>query len=154
MKHDILGEITQSDCDPFDAAATIQHGSRDVQISMNCDDQSIEATLNYATEVVRRLAELDNLAKLVAVADLREIYNNAWNEYDEGQEDGSFKTISNPQLSEAEFAAKLSLTDVHVSGNQAIDFYYDDENMFWGHAIVVNSPNGMNLQEAWAELFG
>lgn len=52
---------------------------------------------------------LDKLAKRIAVADLRETYNAGWNEYDEAQEDGSSKLVSNPKLSEAEFEAKLSL---------------------------------------------
>jgi hypothetical protein len=73
--------------------------------------------LNLAAEVVSRLAELDKLAKWVAARDLRETYNNGWNEYDEAQEDGSFKTVSNPQLSEAEFEAKLSLNAVNVTGD-------------------------------------
>ena len=41
------------------------------------------------------------------------------------------KTVINPQLSEAEFAAKLSLRAVNVTGDQMVDFFYDDERMFW-----------------------
>src|SRR5262249_15820883 len=107
-----------------------------------------------AEEVVRRLPELDTLAKRVAVRDLRETYNNGWNEYDEAQEDGSFKTVINPQLSEAEFEAKLSLTAINVTGDRMIDFYYDDERMFWGHSVFVNSLNGTDFSEARAEFFG
>jgi hypothetical protein len=100
MKHEILGEVEQSDGHPFDAVAMIRHGSRDVKVGIIPDDQHLETTLKLAAEVVRRLAELDKLAKRVAVADLRKTYNNGWNEYDEAQEDGSFKTVSNPQLTE------------------------------------------------------
>jgi hypothetical protein len=95
--------------------------------------------LSLAAKVVGRLAELDKLAKGIAVADLRETYNSGWNEYDEVQEDGSLKTVTNPQLSEAEFEAKLSLQAVNVSGDRMLDFFYDDERMFWGHSVVVNS---------------
>ena len=71
--------------------------------------------------------------------------NNGWNKYDEAQEDGSLKSVSSPQLSEAEFEAKLSLNAVNVTGDQMIDFFYDDERMFWGHSIVVNSLNGIDF---------
>ncbi len=110
--------------------------------------------MKLAAEVVGKLTELDKLAKRVAATDLRETYNNGWNEYDEAQEDGSFRTVSNPQLSEAEFGAKLSLHAVNVTGDRMIDFFYDDERMFWGHSVVVNSLYGVDLSEARGELFG
>jgi hypothetical protein len=154
MKHDILGEVEQSDGHPFDAVAMIRHGSRDIQVGIIRDDQPLETTLTLAAELVSRLAELDKLAKQVAARDLRQTYNNGWNEYDEAQEDGSFKTVRNPQLSEAEFEAKLSLSAVNATGDRMIDFFYDDERMFWGHSVVVNSLNGADFSEAQAELFG
>lgn len=154
MKHDILGEIEQSDGHPFDATAVVRHSSRDIKVGIIRDDQLLETTLNLAAEVVGRLAELDRLAKVIAVSDLRETYNGGWNEYDEAQEDGSLKTVTTPQLSEAEFEAKLSLRAVNVTGDRMIDFFYDDENMFWGHSVVVNSLNGVDFSGAHAELFG
>ncbi len=154
MKHNILGEVEQSDGHPFDAVAVVRYGSRDIKVGLIRDDQPLETTVNLAAEVVGRLAELDKLAKGVAVADLRETYNSRWNEYDEAQEDGSLKTVTNPQLSEAEFEAKLSLRAVNVTGDRMLDFFYDDERMFWGHSVVVNSLNGVDFSEAHAELFG
>lgn len=100
------------------------------------------------------IREPDKLAKRIAVAELREAYNNGWNEYDEARPDGSLKTVSNPPLSEAEFAAKLSLNAVNVTGDRMIDFFYDDEGMFWGHSVVVNSLNGTDFSEAHGEISG
>ena len=76
MKHDILGEVELTDGHPFDGVATIRYGSRDIKVGIIRDDQPFETTLNLAAEVVRRLPELDKLAKRVAVADLRETYHN------------------------------------------------------------------------------
>ena len=154
MKHDILGEVEQSDGHPFDAVAVIRYGPLDIKVGIIRDDQPLETTLNLAAEVVGRLVELDKLAKGIAVADLRDTYNSGWNEYDEAQVDGSLKTVTNPQLTEAEFEAKLSLRAVNVTGDRMIDFFYDDERMFWGHSVVVDSLNGTDFSEAHAELFG
>jgi hypothetical protein len=154
MKHEILGEVQQSDGHPFDAVAIIRHGSRDIKVGIIRDDQPSETTLKLAAEVVSRLAELDELAKKIAVRDLRDGYNNGWNDYDEAQEDGSLKTVINPQLSEAEFEAKLTLNAVNVTGDRMIDFFYDDERMFWGHSVFVNSLNGTDFSEARGEIFG
>lgn len=154
MKHDILGEVELSNGHPFDATAVARLGLRDIKVGLIRDDQPLETTLELAAEVVGRLAELDELAKGIAVVDLRGTYNSGWNEYDEAQEDGSLKTVTNPQLSEAEFEAKLSLRAVNVTGARMLDFFYDDERMFWGHSVVVNSLNGVDFSEAHAELFG
>lgn len=154
MKHDILGEIKRTEGGVTAGVATIRYGSRDIKIQIIPDDQPFETSLKLAAEVVGRLDELDHRAKRVAVADLRQTYNNGWNEYDEVQADGSLKTVSNPELPEAEFERKLSLNAVNVTGDQVIDFFYDDSGMFWGHSVVVNSLNGIDLSEARAELFG
>jgi len=154
MNHDILGDVQLSDGRPFDAVAMVRHASRDIKVGIMRDDQSLETTLTLAAEMVSRLAALDTLAKRAAVRDLRETYNNGWNEYDEAQEDGSFETVSNPELSEAEFEAKLSLNAVNVTGDHLIDFFYDDEDMFWGHSLVVSSRNGLDFSEAHAKISG
>lgn len=154
MKHDILGEVEFSDGNPFDATVVVRYGSRDIRFGLIADDQPLEVTLALAAQVVGRLAELDERAKSVAATNLCDTYNGGWNEYDEGQEDGSFKTVTNPQLSAAEFEAKLSLRAVNVTGAGMLDFHYDDERMFWGHAVIVTSMKGVDLSEAHAELFG
>ncbi|QEH34922.1 hypothetical protein OJF2_34670 [Aquisphaera giovannonii] len=154
MKHDTLGEIQRLEGGIFDGVATVRLGRRDIKIQMSCDDQPFETTLELAADVARRLPELDEDAKRVAVADLREVYNNGWNRYDEVQEDGSLEAVSNPPLSEAEFEARLSLDAVNVTGDSMLEFFYDDRGMFWGHAVVVRSSSGVDLREAHAELFG
>jgi len=154
MKHQILGEIRRPPGEVFDGVATIRYGRRDIKIQMDRDDQSFEATMELAAEVVRHLPDLDKTAKQIAVADLRETYNSGWNEYDEVQEDGSLKKVLNPRLSEAEFAARLSLNAVNVTGDCMINLFYEDGGMFWGHCVVVNSLEGVDLGEAHAELFG
>ena len=154
MKHDILGEVELLDGRPFDATAVVRYESRDIPFGLCRDDQSLEVALALAAKVARRLGELDQRAKKKAAADLCNTYNGGWNEYDEGQEDGSFRTVINPQLSRTEFEAKLSLQAVNVTGAEMLEFHYDDEGMFWGHAVIVTSMKGVDLSEAYAELFG
>ncbi len=154
MKHDILGEVEFSDGNPFEAIAKIRHGSRDVKIGISGDGEPLEAALKLAADVVNRLAEFDGLAKRIAARDLVKGYNDGWNEYDEAQTDGSMKTVSNPQLSAEEFAAKLTLNAVNVSGDQVLDFFYDDQRMFWGHSVMVTSMDGLDFSKAKAEIFG
>src|SRR5262249_2642262 len=145
MNHDILGRIERSESNAIDGVATIRYGSRDIKVRIIRDDQAFETTVELAAQVVQGLEGLDKLAKQIAAAGLRETYNSGWNEYDEVQADGTLKTVSNPRLTEAEFEKRLSLNTVNVTGDRVIDFYYDDEGMFWAHSVVVCSLNGVDL---------
>lgn len=154
MKHESLGEIERLDGNPIDGIARIPYESRVIKIQIISDDQPFDLAVQFAAEVVRRLPELDSAARRVAVAGLRDAYNDGWNEYDEVQEDGSLKEVSNPKLTDDEFEKRLSLNAIIVTGDQIVDFFYDNERMFWGHSVVVTSFNGTDFSAARAELFG
>ena len=152
MKHPALGQITRETKDS-DGVASIPFNDRSIQIRIIPDEIPYDATVDVAVAIVKDLQNLDAKAKRVAAAELTGTYNSGWNEYDEAQGDGTFKAVSNPQLTEDEFMRKLTLNAVNVTGNM-VDFFYDDENMFWGHSVVVNSMDGIAFTETHAELFG
>lgn len=152
MSHDVLGEVTRENGDG-DGVTRIHYGKQAVTIRIIEDELSYDATLEVAASVVRILEKLDAQAKNVAASDLTETYNCGWNEYDEAQEDGSFKAVHNPKLTQEEFAGKLTLRAVNVTGNM-LDFFYDDENMFWGHSVIVNSMDGVAFTDTSAKIFG
>jgi hypothetical protein len=151
MQHSTLGNIIRDE--RGDGVARILYGGRTLEIRILEDELSYEETLAVTTSVVQNLKQLDDAAKKVAASELTETYNGGWNEYDQAQEDGTFKTVRNPKLTELEFAKKLTLHAVNVTGDM-VDFFYDDENMFWGHSIVVSSMDGAAFTETHAEIFG
>jgi hypothetical protein len=153
MPHDVLTNLTP-DGDSGDHTATIAYESRQIKIRIVPDDQVLETTLTLTINLIGRLHELDKSAKQVAVRDLRDTYNDGWNEYDEAQDDGTYKSVTNPTLSAQEFEEKLSLNAINVTGEKMVTFFYDDENMFWGHSVVVTSLHGADFSRARAELFG
>lgn len=154
MFHDILGNIERSENGHGDGVATIEYDSRVIRIQIIPDDHAFETTLKLAVGVVERLNDLDKAAKRVIVAELRDRYNGGWNEYDQVQEDGSLKTVVNPQLSEDEFEGKFTLRAVRVSGSEVVSFSYDDSGLFWSHSVVVTSLTGTAFRDAQADLFG
>ena len=162
MKHAILGEVEQSDGHPFDAVAMIRQGSRDIKVGIIRDDQPLETTLNLAAEVVIRLAELDKLAKRVAARDLREGYNDGWNEYDEAQDDGPFKRVSNPKLSEAEFEANGRQYEARGSAcfpplyreGDSVPVYYPRDRPDRGQIVTGRESAGAWLCLAFGIVFG
>jgi hypothetical protein len=153
MQHDILGQI-EREKDDGDGIARIPCGDLTIEIRIIPDDASFDEALELAASVVKRIGDLDSLAKTIAAAELVDTYNNGWNEYDEVQEDGTITAVSNPQLSEEEFAKKLTLDGVNVYGSGMLSFFYDDETMFWGHSVVVTSMNGIEFSDTHAQIFG
>ena len=152
MTHPILGDIKREN-DHSDGVALIRYGDRIIEIRIIADEIPYDATVDVAAALVQDLRNLDAKAKLVAADNLTETYNNGWNEYDEAQEDGTLKAFSNPKLTPDEFVNKLTLNAVNVTGNM-LDFFYDDENMFWGHSVIVNSMDGIAFADTHAEIFG
>ena len=153
MNHPILGDITQENGNGG-GVARVPYGDRIIEIRIIEDDIPYDAaTVDVAASVLQSLQKLDARAKHIAALELTETYNNGWNEYDEAQKDGTLKAVSNPKLTQDEFARKLTLNGVNVTGSM-LDFFYDDENMFWGHSVVVNSMDGIAFTDAHAETFG
>jgi hypothetical protein len=153
MKHDILGEVRRKRKSAH-GIATIRYESRDIEVQIIPDDQPFETTLALAADVVGQLPKLDKAAKRAIVADLRDPYNDGWNEYDEVQADGSLKSVSQPKLSAAAFKEKFSLNAINVTGSDMVEFFYDDSGLFDGHAVIVCSLDGTDFGDAEAELAG
>ena len=152
MKHPVLGEVTQEE-GKEEGTTIVLYDERRIEISISGDEIPYEEALEVAASMVQLLPKLDSRAKQLAAAGLTENYNNGWNEYDEQQEDGTYKTVRHPKLTQEEFASKLSLRTVNVTG-EMIDFFYDDQNMFWGHSVVVTSMDGVAFADTTVEIFG
>ena len=152
MHHSTLGTIERDN--DGDGRAQISYESRAVSVFLSPADVSFEECVELAARVIQNLQELDSLAKRVAASELTDTYNGGWNEHDQVQEDGSMKTVTNPELSQSEFAGKLTLAGISVTGSEGLDLTYENENMFWGHSVIVCSSSGTDLSGATAELFG
>jgi hypothetical protein len=152
MNHPVLGDITVESAHGG-GVAHISYDGDAIEIHVIPDELSFEATIEVAASVVRHLRQYDANAKEVAASELTEEYNNGWNEYKEVQEDGSLKSVSLPKLSKEEFGRKLKLKSINVTGDM-IDLFYDNDNMFLGHGIVVNCMDGLTFTDTHAELFG
>lgn len=152
MTHPILGEITQENGNG-DGVARVLYGDRTIEIRIIADEIPYDATVDVAASMVQDLPRLDARAKQVAASELTETYNNGWNEYDEVQDDGTLKAVSNPKLTQIEFASKLTLNAVNVTGDM-LSLFYEDENMFWGHSVIVTSMDGIAFTDTHAEIFG
>lgn len=150
MKHQILGDIPRED---GDGVARVPYRGQTIDMRIIADELPYDAAVDVAASVFKDLANLDARAKQIAACELTDTYNSGWNEYDEAQEDGTLRPVSNPKLTQEEFASKLTLNAVNVTGDM-IDLFYDDEGMFWGHSVIVNSMDGTAFTDTHARIFG
>lgn len=152
MNHSVLGDIIVGNA--LDGGvAKISYNDETIEIWIIPDEISFHATIEVAASVVQHLRQYDANAKEVAASELTEEYNSGWNEYRELQEDGSWKDVSLPKLSKEEFGRKLKLKSINVTGVM-IGLFYDNDNMFSGHSIIVTCMDGLNFNDIHAELFG
>jgi hypothetical protein len=153
-QHPILGAIRDSETNPDGVEAAILFAGRSIPVRINPDDRTMEEAIEFASSVVTALPNLEPAAKRIVVRDLCPVYNDGWNEFDEMQDDGSYKAVRNPELSDDDFASKFSLESIGITGISCIEFWYDDSNLFWGHGVLVVALDGLDLSNAEAELFG
>ena len=58
-------------------------------------------------------------------------------DYEEGQE-----------ITEEDFAGRIVLDSIGVSGNGNFNFWFSDDDMFWGHSVCVNGNIESGPQDA------
>lgn len=121
-----------------------------IPLSIDAEDCSIEEALSLASAIAENLASYDQVAKEVISKDLLETYNGGWNEYSEAQDDGSFKTVINPLLGDSEFKGKFNLKSVSIASNSCVELWYEDQGLFWGHSVFVQSLEGKDFCHARA----
>ena len=151
MDSELLGKIK---IDNGMGTAAITYDGANIRVRIESTSGIFDGPLALAEAVCRKLASIDSEAKTIAAAKLLNNYNENWSEYDEMQSDGSLKTTINPKLSEAEFCAKLVLTEVTAAEDSVVRLTYADSDMFAGHSIIVNSFTGTELENAHVDLFG
>lgn len=152
MRHSLLGEITT--IDEGEKSASVAYDNRQIQICLFCKDKTADKYIAIAANIVERLKELDDLGKKLIVRDLRDIYNEAWREFDEWMPDKTLRTISNPELSKSEFVSKFQLRAIVLFDEKEIELDYGKSGLFGGHTVFVRSRAGSDFSDAEAGFEG
>ena len=153
MNHPKLGSIEPNPDDPEHFFGKVSFQGRELDLDLTLDGSTLEEVTAIGSEIVAKLSKFNERAKEILVRDLRDTYNNGWNEYDEPQPDGSIKSVHNPELEPEEFRRKFTLTGIRICGDM-VDLEYDDDGLFWGHYVSVSSMNGADFEDAKAEMAG
>jgi hypothetical protein len=127
---------------------------RIIPIHIELDGVALDEALSLTVTIASSLSVYDQISKDVIIRDLLEMYNSGWNEYEEVQDDGSFKSVVNPQLNAQDFINRVKLVSVSITGDSCVELWYNDDGLFWGHSILVQSLEGPKTESFEAQIVG
>ena len=146
-------EITYQD-DDFSLELNKKYGS--FEGGMYYQEEEDGLSLNVHTDDIEKLKELLTLFRQTALANFK-----AWIEHlksfaaekltdlaNEWQKEADATT---PEITPERFAQRMSITSIILFEEERFCIYFDDDDMFWGHAIAVYGNLKGELEEATIE---
>jgi len=113
-------------------------------------------SLNVHTDDIEKLKELLNLFRQTALTNFK-----VWIEHLKTFAAEKLTDLANkwqkeedanaPEISPNHFAERMSITELVLFDDERFCIYFDDDDMFWGHAITVYGNLSGELKEATIE---
>jgi hypothetical protein len=133
---------------------SVQFQERELQVSVETDGVDEGAAVSFAYAVLSDLEAGVTRAKRVAANKLLERYNSGWNCFERFDANGALESVSRPKLSIEEFVDEISLSSIGFSGDDCVEFFFENTELFWGHTIIVSVFDNLDWDGACAQLFG
>lgn len=111
----------------------------DCLIHLDVDGEGTETAQDACStlkNLMEHCEEWDAKARAFAAKELTENAND-WHEDEDGE-----------KITEEQFAKRLIVSEVCVSVAGRFDIYYDDDEMFWGHVVIVNGNIEDGIEDA------
>lgn len=116
-------------------------GARDVQLHVFGSVDATSADLDAAADRIARVVL--PRATAFAAAELLHAHNESWREVDDD--------APSPVLGGTEFVARLTLDAVGVVRDGVVELWFDDGDLFWGHAVMVQLDPNLDPRHASIE---
>jgi hypothetical protein len=117
--------VFNSDNDNFETALHIGGTTVELGVCDFAETQKAEALVHAQRTEIWLEQNMEKLRDYIA-AELLDLKNEEWIDEDE------------TPLTKAAFKAGLTLTSVMVFEDGSFQLYLDDNNMFWGHLVLVD----------------
>ncbi len=135
---DSLGWLKLND-DAGQYEAEIDGAEDSFSFSISIEEAGVDEQIGHAREVFMNLKQIDAAARQFAASELLPVHNDVWLR---GGQSG--KTVG-------EFISSMTLTSVSVKSDGEFELWYDDGNLFWGHAIRVTATGIGEYEQATVE---
>jgi len=153
MSDPLLGQLTPDphlgDC----LLGKVQWNGRVFEVRIEHRGRDANASIALARAAVTAMASLESRAREVAADCLLREYNTSWRTFSRAGADGAMEECETAILKREVFAALLQILGLLVSP-PSIEFEFDDDGMFAGHAVFVTAFDGVEFSNVQATLFG
>lgn len=155
INSEVLGKfILNKDIEQYETENDVEWCGDDIKISLDSEDDDADEmlVLAVAEEFYKNRQEWDRKIREFAAHEMTELAND-WleSEYDDDDEsDEETETVR--EITEKEFAERISTCDISFNSNGDFSVFYDDDDMFWGHTIIVQGNVKTGFESA--EMFG
>lgn len=117
-------------------------------VSLACEDGGIENAVQAQKAfhvIYDELEAWDHRFRKYAAEKLTELAND-WLEEEAG-EDGDGQ--EEQKITEEKFASRMGISELTVYPSGDYEVYYQDDDMFWGHIIIVNGNVETGIEDAY-----
>ena len=127
-------------------SAEVDWLGEECSVSLEIDDDNSEtanAALTAFKQLYAKLPEWDAKFRDFAAAELTENAND-WQADAAENEEKEYQP-----LTEAEFARRISISEFNMNPDGDFTAYYDDDDLFWGHVILVEGNINGEISDAY-----
>lgn len=146
--------IEDGDCGTFTLerhfnwfAGTVDWLGEDCHVTLECDEENgttADQALAQFRKIYANFKEWDQKFRAFAAEKLAENAND-WQ--DEGYDDEDGEDLA--AITEESFAGRIVISEFSIDAEGDYEAYYDDDNMFWGHVIIVSGSVNGGMEDAY-----
>ena len=138
---EILGEMT---VDEGDIEGEVEISGQNIYFGISVDDINDKETVDrLISEFKKFISEFDKWDKRIREFAAKSLTDCANDWLQDSLEDGEEFV----EITEEKFAERMVLNSIGYDEN-GFDVYYDDDDMFWGHCILVYGTLENGIEEA------
>ena len=124
----ILGELVyDKEMDWFEGEVTWSGTSINLYVGGDSETE-LNRNISIAEDIVKNQQKWNDTVRKYAAKQLTELAND-WADDEEPEEPH--------EITEQEFAERIDLCGIDIQGDGNYTFWFNDDDMFWGHSVTV-----------------
>nr|MDE6425803.1 DUF2262 domain-containing protein [Ruminococcus sp.] len=136
VNSEILGKVVlNKNYDWYEGNAYWCGSESPFSINLENPDDDITEILRLVEDFYKNQSEWDRKLREFSASQLTELAND-WLEDEYYEEDGE-ETEPIQKITEKDFSERISINSIGFDMNGNFSVYYNDDDMFWGHSIVI-----------------
>ncbi len=137
INSEVLGKlILNKEVNLYETENDIEWCGDNIKITLTADGDDVDELLADAEEFYKNRQEWDRKIREYASEYLTELAND-WKYDAESGNDEDFNEDDFVEITEEEFAKRIEICDISFDGDGDFSVYCNDDDMFWGHTVIV-----------------